>query len=303
MEEGGVTGHTRVERRQLARNPGGCERPVRTRERRAARRGTPRGRSGRKPEVGAGGAGQRGERNRDAALARGRGVWEKAGARGRRHGRFQGGQGCRTKRAGGGGRRKSGGTRRPPAEAARRLGGPNPPTGGPAHSREGTGDAAALTGVPPHRAAGGVRPQVREEEVPGGLEVLEVAELDDGAGHGCGERGSGTLLTSLATPCPPPPRRRARTASATGGGDTRPEAVSARGSPARAPRMRAPVRSAARRGGSRERRRPGSRVRAETWRARRSGPARRPGTGRLVRWGLGPAVLGWDVVRADLSVV
>lgn len=102
-------------------------------------------------------------------------------------------------------RGKSRGTRSPTAEAARWLGGPNPPSGGPGHSGEETGDAGALTGVPPHGAAGGVRPQVREEEVPGGLEVLEVAELDDGAGHGCGERGSATHLTSLATPCTPPP--------------------------------------------------------------------------------------------------
>lgn len=42
----------------------------------------------------------------------------------------------------------------------------------------------ALTGVPPQGAAGGLLAQVREEEVPGGLEVLEGAELDNGAGHG-----------------------------------------------------------------------------------------------------------------------
>lgn len=40
-----------------------------------------------------------------------------------------------------------------------------------------------LTRVPP-QGAGGLLPQLREQEVARGLQVLEGAELDDGAGHG-----------------------------------------------------------------------------------------------------------------------
>lgn len=60
---------------------------------------------------------------------------------------------------------------------------------------KGTGRRGALTGVPPQGAAGGLLPQTREEEVPGGLEVLEGAELDNGAGHGSEAPGSGARLT------------------------------------------------------------------------------------------------------------
>lgn len=82
--------------------------------------------------------------------------------------------------------------------------------GGDSTPRSGrAGAAGALTGVPLQGAAGGLLPQMREEEVPGGLEVLEVAELDDGAGHGSGDPRSGIQLASPppapATPRPPPP--------------------------------------------------------------------------------------------------
>lgn len=123
---------------------------------------------------------------------------EKAGARGRQHRRCQGGRSFRTRRAGdrpAAKREGAGGKGRSP-ESAKQSG-------------EGSGEAGALTGVPPHGAAGGLLPQVREEEVPGGLEVLEVAELDNGAGHGSGEPAravpSPAHALPPATPRPPPP--------------------------------------------------------------------------------------------------
>lgn len=92
---------------------------------------------------------------------------------------------------------------------------------------EGTARREALTGVPPQGAAGDLLPQVRKEEVPGGLEVLEVAELDNGAGHGSGEPHYGTHLTSPrpapSTPLRPPPSP--NSSSQAEGGETKPEAV------------------------------------------------------------------------------
>lgn len=115
-------------------------------------------------------------------------VWEKAGAR-RQHGRCTGGGAFRRGRqgvvageeegAGGTGSPQDGGGERRPRQQQGR----------------GTAEARALTGVPPQGAAGGLLAQVREEEVPGGLEVLEGAELDNGAGHGSWAPGSGTRLT------------------------------------------------------------------------------------------------------------
>lgn len=92
---------------------------------------------------------------------------------------------------------------------------------------EGTARREALTGVPPQGAAGDLLPQVRKEEVPGGLEILEVAELDNGAGHGSGEPHYGTHLTSPrpapSTPLRPPPSP--NSSSQAEGGETKPEAV------------------------------------------------------------------------------
>lgn len=60
--------------------------------------------------------------------------------------------------------------------------------------------AGTLTWIP-LQGAGGLLPQLRKQKVARGLQVLEGAELDDGAGHGCRDpalRGS----WSLATPGP-----------------------------------------------------------------------------------------------------
>ena len=79
---------------------------------------------------------------------------------------------------------------------------------------------------------------MREEEVPGGLEVLEGAELDNGAGHGSGKPARAFTLPHHALPpaTPPllqPPPRSPESFSHAGGGETKPEAVSALGSAAR----------------------------------------------------------------------
>lgn len=60
-----------------------------------------------------------------------------------------------------------------------------------------------LTRVPP-QGTGGLLPQLREQEVARGLQVLEGAELDDGTGHGCRDPGR-QGCRSLATPGPPDP--------------------------------------------------------------------------------------------------
>lgn len=85
------------------------------------------------------------------------------------------------------------------AAAAGRPGDPNP------RGRGRRGSRGALTGVPPHGAAGGLLPQMREEEVPGGLEVLEVAELDNGASHGSGNPARAPTAPHHALP-PETPR-------------------------------------------------------------------------------------------------
>lgn len=79
---------------------------------------------------------------------------------------------------------------------------------------------------------------MREEEVPGGLEVLEGAELDNGAGHGSGNPAGAFTLPHHALPPATPPRLQPPTPSPesfsrAGGGETKPEAVSALGSAAR----------------------------------------------------------------------
>lgn len=121
-------------------------------------------------------------------------------ATGRQHRRRQGGRSCRTRRGRGSSRCEEGRAGATGAlKAAGRLGDPNPRGSG------GTGRRGALTGVPPHGAAGGLLPQMREEEVPGGLEVLEVAELDNGASHGSGNPARAPTAPHHALP-PETPR-------------------------------------------------------------------------------------------------
>lgn len=110
-----------------------------------------------------------------------------------------------------GGRSSGGGTRREVAgelgtqraSAAERRGDPKPcqrPRAGPGRAAARRG---ALTGVPAHGAAGGPLPQAREEEVPGGLEVLEGAELDNRAGHGSREPRPGPHFSTAVGPTTP----------------------------------------------------------------------------------------------------
>lgn len=139
----------------------------------------------------------RGVRKQGAVLARGPGL-----------------TGCRARRAGdqrGAKKESAGGETRSPegsgGGAGRR---PEAAQQGPRAERgKGAARQGALTGVPPHGAAGGLLPQMREEEVPGGLEVLEVAELDNGAGHGSGNPARAPTSPRHALP----PRRPTATAA------------------------------------------------------------------------------------------
>lgn len=92
-----------------------------------------------------------------------------------------------------------------------------------------------ISGVPPHGAAGGLLPQMRGRGSPAQLEVLEGAEpIMEQPWSGQPMPRHSPYLT---TPCPPPPRRCSsrhrgarRSFSHAGGGETKPEAVSALGS-------------------------------------------------------------------------
>lgn len=194
----GLRQSLRAKRRQLARNGEDVltEQVSRNREHLVGRR-RGRWREDSKSKLG-GRVGKwvgRSERKQDAVFGQ---RHKKAGAR-RPQRHCQGGRGVRTRIVGGRRREKRGrrgGTR---SFQGRGGGGGRSPEQAEQRQREqqgkGTAKRGALTEVPPHGAAGGLLPQVREEEVPGGLEVLEVAELDNGAGHGSEEPGSGTHLT------------------------------------------------------------------------------------------------------------
>lgn len=145
---------------------------------------------------------------------------------------------------------------------------------------------------------------MREEEVPGGLEVLEGAELDDGAGHGSEAPGSGARLP---WPRPAPCHPAAATAETQQrypgrGGATEPEAVSTRGPSAPEPPRR---RSAAPAPGPRHVTPAGlgSDVNAEVWGGRCPGARASAGKEAFYPFWLPPDTIRLGVVLASRRLI